>query len=122
MLRQTTGKEKFKGRLRSKNPKSLIKKDGKSDLDVFFLALALIYNDMKGITLFQVLLNERFEPSGPKIDPHNGEFGGLNIHIIRIFSGLIEEFLNFLEKNNEVVESKFFIDLLDGLPVESKKI
>ena len=119
---QIIKKEKFKGRLRSKKPKSLIKKDGKDDLDVFFLALALIYNDMKDIVLFQVLLNERYEAAGPKIDVHDGEFAGINIHIIRIFSGLIEEFLNFLNKNNAVVESKEFLDLLNELPEEAKKI
>ena len=96
-------------------------KEGKNDLDDFFLTLALIYNDMKGITLFQVLLNEHYEPLSSKIDPHNGELGGLNIHIIRIFSGLIEEFLNFLAEN-PIIESKDFLSLLEDLPPDAKKI
>ena len=106
--------EKFKGRLRSKKPNSLIKKDEKNDLDDFFLTLALIYNDMKGLTSFQVILNEHFEAPSSKIDPHNGEFGGLNIHIIRLFSGLVEEFLNFLYKN-PTIESRDFLNLLNKI-------
>jgi hypothetical protein len=55
------------------------------------------------------------------IDTHTGEFGGLNIHIVRILSGIINEFLELL-KDSEIVESKEFLDKLDELKPSVKQL
>lgn len=113
--------QKFKGRLRSKKPQSLIKENQQDYLDDFFLSLALIFNDLKGIILFQDLLNKTYQAPGPEINEHDGEFGGLNMQIVRILSGLINEFLVLL-KENSIIDSESFQKRLSHLKPEDQKL
>ena len=93
-------KIEFKGELSEINPSYLFSNDKSDEIDNFFLVLAVIYNDVKGLILFQKLVMDTYEP--PSLDPdvvnvHAGEYGGVFIQITKLIIGTIHEFFNFLK-------------------------
>lgn len=108
------GKQQFKGELKHIEPYRLIKKDKNDSVANFFLVLAVVYNDLKGIVLFEKLILDIYEqPLPTDISSHAGEHGGIFTQTRKIFISCLREFFTFLEENKEVLSSTEFKDILN---------
>ncbi len=113
--------KKFKGTLKSIPPEHFFN-GSEDELDNFFLVLSLIYNDIKGIVLFNQLINDNYEkPEVGVNDVHTGEHGGIHTQIYRLSVGYINEFLIFLKKNEKIINSTAFKKMEVKLPSAVRK-
>jgi hypothetical protein len=118
--------EEFQGNLSKIEPQKIINKSKDNDFDNFFLVLGLIYNDLKDLLFFSNLFKKTYKEiktdgTEPPSD-HLGHYGGVQNHLNRLMIGLISEFLIFLDKNKEVVNSIPFMLFIKNLPPEIKKM
>ena len=105
--------KEFPGKLTEVSPSRLFTEKTTDKTANFFLVLSVVYNDLKGILLFQSLVAENYRrPGSRERSVHSGEYSGLHIQLTRILIGTIHEFFNFLEKNKEVLETLDFKDAL----------
>lgn len=109
-------KVKFTDELDKIDPKRLIARENNDNVGKFFLVLGVFYNDLKGL-LFHLRQLEDFFQDTPKNvpSPMGGEFGGMKIHLERLMMSTVYEFLTFLEKNADIMETTEFKLLLDAL-------
>lgn len=115
-------KERFNCILESINPSKLIDKNKSDDIDNFFLALGLIYNDLKGLILFNNLLKKNYsEPHPGKIDSHSGEYVGTQVQINKLSVALISELMIVLKNNQKTFKSIRFKLIEKGLPKDIKQ-
>jgi hypothetical protein len=78
------------------DPALIVPKDGDDRLAAFMLALALVFNDLKGIALFgQWMLPSR--PKEPEISQHCGQWRGMDLQLHRLAVSLIRELLTLIE-------------------------
>jgi len=107
-------KKEFKGaELRHIEPYRLLKEGLNDHLDNFFLVLAVIYNDLKGIILFEKLITDGYRlPPIDEVSVHAGEYGGIFTQTRKILSGNIREFLGFLKENKSELSTTEFKSLL----------
>jgi len=63
----------------------------------FMLALALVFNDLKGVALFGQWLKPS-RPSQPEISQHTGQWRGLDLQLHRLAVSLIRELLTLIEE------------------------
>jgi hypothetical protein len=90
---------------------------GKNDeLEEFFLALALVFNDLKTAVLLQATLPR--DPTGEKIGPHVGQRGGIASHLDRLAAAIVHELLKLIAGSQKVLEDRRFIDLVGKVPSE----
>lgn len=98
--------EKFKCNLESIKPAKLIDKSKIDDIDNLFLSLGLIFNDLKGIILFNDLIKKDYDKPVPgEINAHNGEYFGIQLQIVKLSVALIDEFFIVLGKNEDIIKS-----------------
>lgn len=107
-------KKKFIGELWHLEPYRIIKENDNDELANFFLVLAVIYNDLKGITLFEKLIIDNYEQVLPTDEPsvHVGNFGGIFVQTRKIFISCLREFFEFLKENKKVLSEAEFKDIL----------
>lgn len=108
-------KQKFKGELKHIEPYRLIKKERNDPIDNFFLVLAVVYNDFKGIILFEKLVFDTYEPisSLDDISVHMGEYGGMFTQTRKIFISSLWEFFEFLKTNKDILLTTEFKEILN---------
>lgn len=98
--------KKFNCTLESVSPSKIIDKSKVDDIDNLFLSFGLIFNDLKGIILFNDLIKNNYSnPEDGEISAHAGEYSGLQLQIIKLSVALIDEFLIVLDKNKNVIKS-----------------
>lgn len=108
-------KKEFNGDLREIPPSRLFKKDVKDRTANFFLVLAVVYNDLKGIILLQELFVSTYrKPDIKEISIHSGEYGGLHIQLTRLLIGIVYEFFEFLKENEDILSTAEFNDALNA--------
>ena len=93
-------------------------KDNTSSAEIgeFFLALAVVYNDLKGIFFFSNFLKENFrKPESGEQTYHAGEIGGLSVQIDKIIIGVTKEFLKLIKESKDVVGTSEFEMILEPL-------
>lgn len=107
---------KFTNALDEIDPKRLVGPKNDDKVGEFFLVLGVFYNDLKSL-VFHLRQLEVFFQDTPKDvpSPKNGEFGGMKIHLERLMVSIVYEFLNFLEKNTDVMDTTEFKLLLGAL-------
>jgi hypothetical protein len=107
-------KQDFKtGELKYIDPHRLIKDQEDDSLSQFFLILAVIFNDLKGIVLFEKLVKDSYrEAPLDELTSHAGEYAGIFTQTHKIFVGNIREFLKFLEEKEDILSSIEFKNLL----------
>jgi len=93
------------------NAAELFGASGKDSFQEFILALAVVYNDLKDLIVFQNWLNKK-RPANSDPSPFNGEWLGISLHISRLIFGVLHEFLELLKKSTDVLNSPEFRDLL----------
>lgn len=86
----------------------------------FVLALALIYNDFKNLSWGHKYLRET-EPQDRNITAYNGQYGGFEIHVIRLLYSLLRELFKLIENNSESLKHPLFIKIEKQLSKEVKK-
>jgi hypothetical protein len=97
--------------------------DSFDDCRGFLLSLAVIYNDLKGLTIFNDTLPDIYrKPLDEEISAHAGEYGGLRLQLLRILLSTLHEFLVFLEKNEEIYKSEFIQKILERCSKETQRI
>jgi len=108
-------KQIFKGEITSLNPCRIIKENEDDEVSNFFLVLAVIYNDLKGIILFEKLISDTYEEPLSTDNPsmHIGEYGGLFTQTRKIFIGCLREFFDFLKSNKEILSTPEFQNILN---------
>lgn len=115
--------EEFEGELKEIDPNRIIDQKKFDDLDNFFLALGLIFNDLKGVVLFEKMLVERFrKPKTSEVSVQRGEYGGLLIQIVKISSALISEFFKLLEENRDIINSFRFKKILKDVNISEREM
>ena len=90
------------GPLQSVKPDTLVSRTERDDLEEFFLALALVYNDLKNTALLIDVANKRPTPEG--ITAEAGQRGGLTAHLHRLAMGILHELLCLLRKYKHLLE------------------
>ena len=112
--------EEFKVNIDNRaDPSKIITKTNIDATECFFLVLAEIFNDLKGLVFFEKMLNERYripDKTIEEISGHAGEFNGFRIQIHKMTVGLLNEFLNFLSENKKIITSPLFNTLLMKIP------
>lgn len=115
--------EEFVGKLQKIDPKRIIDPKKSNELDDFFLTLALIFNDLKGIVLFERMMIERFrKPEVKECSVQCGEYGGLLVETSKFFGGVINEFFIFLSKNKDIVNSWSFGEILKAINKSEREL
>ena len=73
------------------DPEKIIPRKDTHPFAMFMLALALIYNDHKGLFILSELLRTMATPPDGELSAHAGEFTGLDIQIYRLRVGMFRE-------------------------------
>ena len=108
--------EIFEGELKHIEPYRLIKEDIDDPLARFFLVLAVIYNDLKGLSIFEKLVIDTYRPVElEEVSVQVGELGGLFTQIGKLFISNIKEFFDFLKENENILLSSEFKEVLSKI-------
>ncbi len=107
-------KQKFAGELKHIEANRIIKENKNDSIDNFFLVLAVVYNDLKGMVLFEKLVFDTYEPvsMNDEISFHMGEYGGIFTQTRKIFISYLREFFEFLKENEQILSSTEFKGVL----------
>lgn len=111
--------EEFSGELSKISPRRIVRLD-KNEIDDFFLVLALVYNDLKGLISLESSFREKYRlPPEGEISAHSGSYNGQTLQIHRLYAGLVHEFLTFLKSNEGIfTKYEFEKDILGRVPSE----
>lgn len=113
---------RFKGELKYIEPNKLVYKNEHNKTDGFFLGLGVVFNDIKGLLLFEKILTDNFEkPSNDEITSHAGNYGGTRIQIQKLLISTIHEFFKFIEKSDDVFEEDNFKEVMQRLSKTDKQ-
>lgn len=118
-------KEFVNRKMRKLKPECLIdEKTPEKDLDLegFFLVLATVFNDIKGIMVFFEWRNEYRSPPLEEVSVHSGEYGGLTNQLNKMLAGILHESLDLLNKNIKIIESEEFKKFENRLSGRSREI
>lgn len=115
--------KEFEGELKWIDAKFLITENHYSQIESVFLCLSLIFNDIKGLILFEdTLINIYKKPDIDNPNCHLGNYSGVLIQIQKLIVGTINEFFIFLKKNTEVFATNEFKEILEKIPKENREI
>ena len=118
-------KKRFENhKLRKFQPQDLIderKSNEELALEGFFLVLASIFNDSKGIVRIWEWLGEYQTPPQDEVSDHAGEFIGIRTQLSRILVGMLHESLKFLDSHSELIHSESFKKYERDLSITDKR-
>ena len=104
------------GKLHKIKPSSLIDKEGTIDkIDSFFLILALIYNDLKGLVCFDNFIRSHKPPDLKIVSGPVGEYMGFKLQIFKLVSSCVYEIMLLIEDNSLVILSNRFLRYVSKL-------
>ncbi len=86
----------------------------------FFLALALVHNDLKDVVLGQLLLAETPRPDASQPSTHRGQYGGVEAHLLRLLVGLLYELLEVVRSYPAVLSGSLFREVFRQCPKPGK--
>lgn len=114
-------KIRFIGELEHISPKLLITEKEYNRVESFFLGLGVVFNDLKGIILFEKMLIDYYEkPQDNEITSHAGNYGGVYIQIQKLIASTINEFFAFLRKNSDLLNTNEFKEIFKKLNKEER--
>jgi hypothetical protein len=94
---------------------------GKRDLlEEFFLALALVFNDLKTAVLLQETLPG--ERGDRRVCPEVGQRNGIGSHLARLAAGIVHELLRLISENRAILDDHRFADLLKKIPTDCQRM
>lgn len=107
--------------LRSLDPKKIIKEKENDKFDNFFLSLGVVYNDLKSLFYYYLMIEENFQKIDKgKISAEFGEYAGMKNHLNKLIASTIYEFFILLENNNSLIKSHRFKLIYEKLTKEKK--
>ncbi len=93
------------------------------DCRAFLLTLGVIFNDLKGLTIFNDTLPDIYrQPPDDEVSSHSGEYNGLRMQLLKILFATLHEFLVFLEKNHKTYEGEHVQSLLSKCSLDTQQI
>jgi len=105
--------KRFAGELEDIDPSRLITEGRFDRMESFFLGLGLIFNDFKGLILFEELVIDSYDKPKPSdLDDHSGNYAGVMVQIHRLFAGVVSGFFEFVQKNEKVYNTPEFKEIL----------
>lgn len=115
--------DEFSGELERIHPSKIVDATNHNKVDSFFITLGIIFNDLKGLILFEKLVINKYRKPTPneKASAHLGNYSGLQVHLQKLMTGTINEFFTFLRENRKVFTTREFKEVLDRLRSEEKK-
>lgn len=103
------------------DPHLLIDEDNFNKLESFFLLLGVVFNDLKGLILFEDAIIKTYGiPDSEEVTAKAGNYSGMMVQVNKLFAGTVSEFLTFLDKFRDVFESREFKDVLDRISKEDR--
>ena len=90
-------------------------------VDQLFLALALVFNDLKGMSWFHLQLAQRPAEDAEAISGYNGQRTGMLIQSIRMIAGIIHELLELLRKFEDTLKDSEVRRVLGTVDVVARK-
>lgn len=114
---------KFDGELKWIDPSFLITKKEFNRIESFFLGMGVVFNDLKGLELFQkMLINSYVQPTENELTAHAGNYGGILVQTQKLIAGTINEFFIFLKKNTEIFSTTEFKEITNRLAKPDKEL
>ncbi len=115
--------EEFKGELLKINPDKILGPKEHEDIGSFFIALGMIYNDLKCLLwMSSVLENKYRKPIAGEISPHAGNYNGTKVYLHKILVSTLDEFFSFLISRKKIFKNDKFLQILKRLPQSDQKI
>lgn len=104
------------GKLHKIKPDSLINKDELiNEIDSFFLTLALVHNDLKGLFYFDRFIEDNKPTDLKKVSGSVGEYAGLKLQVFKLVSSCVHEIMLLIEKNDSIISSDRFLGYVNRL-------
>lgn len=98
------------------DPERLIPSGGAAtDLQRLMIAFSVVFNDLKGVMLFQRFVTD-FPPEEGEHSAYKGQYHGLIIQTRKLMCGIIHEFLGLVSDARETIGSRDFTRLLKRTP------
>jgi|GEM_PF-1540961 len=92
-------------------------RDEKDELGCFFLVLAAVFNDIKGMVLFEQYLNAKGRPLPHVVSEYAGQWRGNHIQIHRWLAGVLFELMIVIRKHrNGLIVGPELAALVASLP------
>jgi hypothetical protein len=115
--------QRFEGDLNWIDPALLVNKDKANRLESFFLGLGVVFNDLKGLLLFEKMLADCYEaPADDEVSSHVGNFGGVRVQLQKLHASTVNEFFIFLKKNSDVMATNEFKEIFSELARVDKQV
>jgi len=119
--------KKFKNsRIRKLQPEGIVDKNtdiNELEIEIFFLSLALIYNDIKGLVIMEQTVMKSYEaPEKDEVSEHAGEWTGIKLQFFKYFSSVLREALDLIEKKKDLIQSTSFQNYCNKLNRSDKNI
>lgn len=112
----------FGGNLDQIEPSLLMKKGTKDEVADFFLVLATIFNDVKGLMFFSVEVNRNYRsPAYGEVSCHSGEYSGIRMQLNKLFLATVYEFFFFLRENQGIFGNPQFVFALSKLGSNNRR-
>ena len=94
--------------LQKLKPECLASATGSDRMDLFILALARVFNDLKDLAYVSTCLSDA-RPREAKISPYFGQWMGMNVHVHCLIYGLLFELFELLRKFEDQIKSPEFL-------------
>ena len=91
-------------------PECLVSATGSDRMELFILALAQVFNDLKDLAYVSTCLSDA-KPREAKINPYFGQWMGMNLHVHRLIYGLLFELFELLRKFEDQIRSPEFLKI-----------
>lgn len=115
--------DRFKGELNRIDPRKLITESRHDKTEDFFLVLGTVFNDLKGLILFEKILEDTYEkPQNDEVNSHVGNYGGTIVQIQKLIASTINEFFKFLEVSTDVFSESEFKETINRLSKTDRQL
>lgn len=93
----------------------------RDEIDQLFLALALVFNDIKSLTWFEYQLRygELEDPS--ETTPYNGQRSGFKVQLMRLRAAIVHELLTLLREKQRVVRGVEVSAIVEGINQRARR-
>lgn len=98
------------------DPSKIVPKHGRDDLAEFCLTLAVVFNDLKGLLVWEKRISELAPSDVPLVSPKSGEFYGLRIQFHRLLAAQFHELLKLIKAFEDVVGAQPLRNILKKAP------
>jgi hypothetical protein len=101
-------------------PEKLVSTDQATDLEAFMLAIALFYNDWKGLAWVAGSLLKPHQRDPGEVSALAGQLSGMNNHFVRLMVGMLHELLRLIREAKAVTTGREVNNLVASIPRASR--